>query len=142
MENFTPISSILGGMLIGISIAILLFFNGRMAGISSIMNGLLNSPKNEMFWRLTFLIGLILGAFIFQALTEKTITPSHPHSLWLMSIGGFLVGIGTRLGSGCTSGHGICGIANLSKRSIYATLTFMSAGVITVYFIKHIQGLA
>jgi uncharacterized membrane protein YedE/YeeE len=142
VENFTPISSLLGGILIGISIIILLLFNGRMAGISGIMNGLFNSPKNEAIWRLTFLLGLILGAFLFQTFTQKIVIPSHPHSLWLMSIGGFLVGIGTRLGSGCTSGHGICGIANLSKRSIYATLIFMSAGIITVYFVKHIQGLA
>ncbi len=141
MENFTPVSSLLGGALIGLSITILLLFNGRIAGISGIMNGLFLSPKNEAMWRLAFLVGLALGAFIFQLFSTESLLPKNPSPLWLIAIGGFLVGIGTRLGSGCTSGHGICGIANLSKRSIFATLTFMSSGIITVYIVKHIIGL-
>lgn len=142
MENFTPISALLGGALIGLSITLLLLFNGRMAGISGIMNGLFNSPKEESRWRFTFLSGLVLGAVIFQYISPDLFSPRQDYPLWLVAIGGFLVGIGTRLGSGCTSGHGICGIANLSRRSIFATLTFMGAGMLTVYFIKHILELA
>lgn len=138
MENFTPLSALLGGALIGISITLLLLFNGRMAGVSGIMNGLFNSPKNERIWRLIFLIGLILGALIFHFFSPDFFIPRQGYPLWLVALGGFLVGIGTRLGSGCTSGHGICGIANLSKRSIFATLTFMATGMLTVYIIKHI----
>ena len=138
MENFSPISSLLGGALIGISITLLLLFNGRIAGISGIMNGLFTSPKSEVIWRFIFLFGLVIGAAIFQLISSEPILPRQGFPLWLIVIGGFLVGVGTRLGSGCTSGHGICGIANLSKRSIFATLTFMGAGVITVYIIKHL----
>ncbi len=139
MENFNLISALFGGALIGLSITLLLLFNGRMAGISGIMNGVFNSPKNERTWRLVFLSGLVIGAIVFHAFSPDTFAPRQGYPLWLIAVGGFLVGIGTRLGSGCTSGHGICGIANGSKRSILATLTFMGSGVITVYFIKHIM---
>ena len=138
MENFTPYSAMLGGAIIGLSATLLLLFNGRIAGISSIMNGVFNSPKNEMSWRSAFLVGLIVGALLFQFIAPDFIAPRQGYPLWLVAVGGFLVGIGTRLGSGCTSGHGICGIANLSLRSIYATLTFMVSGFITVYLLKHI----
>ena len=138
MENFSPYSALAGGALIGISITILLLFNGRMAGISGIMNGLFNSPTQERNWRMVFLIGLILGAVCFQIINPDAFPPRQGYPLWLIAGGGFLVGIGTRLGSGCTSGHGICGIANLSRRSIFATLTFMTSGMVTVYIIKHL----
>ena len=139
MENFNLISALFGGALIGLSVTLLLLFNGRMAGISGIMNGVFNSPKNERTWRLVFLSGLVIGAIVFHAFSPDTFVPRQGYPFWLIAVGGFLVGIGTRLGSGCTSGHGICGIANGSKRSILATLTFMGSGVITVYFIKHIM---
>ncbi|MCK5478382.1 MAG: YeeE/YedE family protein [Methylococcales bacterium] len=142
MENFTPISALLGGALIGISITVLLLFNGRIAGISGLMNGLFNSPKNESRWRLAFLSGLIVGAVIFQFISPDLFAPRQGYPLWLVAVGGFFVGIGTRLGSGCTSGHGICGIANLSRRSIFATLTFMGTGMFTVYIVKHLLELA
>jgi len=116
LENFTPISALLGGALIGLSVSLLLLLNGRMAGISGIMNGLFSSPKKEELWRGLFLIGLIIGA------------------------GGFFVGMGTRMGSGCTSGHGICGIANFSRRSIVATITFMLSGMFTVFIVKYVIG--
>ena len=132
----------LGGAIIGLSATLLLLFNGRIAGISSIMNGVFNSPKNEMSWRSAFLVGLIVGALLFQFIAPDFIAPRQGYPLWLVAVGGFLVGIGTRLGSGCTSGHGICGIANLSLRSIYATLTFMVSGFITVYLLKHIVEIA
>jgi len=138
VEDLTPLSAMLGGALIGLSVTILLLFNGRMAGISGIMNGLFNSPRDEVIWRFTFLCGLIIGAFIFQLISPDFFVPRQGFPLWLVAIGGFLVGIGTRLGNGCTSGHGICGIANMSKRSIFSTLTFMTAGMLTVYLIKHL----
>ena len=138
MENFSPFSALTGGALIGASITLLLLFNGRMAGISGIMNGLFYSPRNERAWRLSFLGGLILGSLFFHFLFPGFFIPRPGYPLWLVVLGGFLVGFGTRLGSGCTSGHGICGIANLSGRSIFATITFMATGIFTVYIMKHI----
>lgn len=138
VENFTPLSALIGGALIGASITLLLLFNGRMAGISGIMNGLFNSPRDERIWRSSFLGGLILGALIFHFLFPDFYMPRQDYPLWLVAIGGFFVGFGTRLGSGCTSGHGICGIANLSSRSLLATITFMATGILTVFIMKHI----
>jgi len=141
LENFTPITALLGGALIGLSASLLLLLNGRMAGISGIMNGLFSSPIKEEVWRGLFLFGLILGAFIFQSFSESGIPLRQNYPLWAIIIGGFLVGFGTRMGSGCTSGHGICGISNFSIRSITATMTFMASGMITVYLLKHVTGL-
>ncbi|MBE0468817.1 MAG: YeeE/YedE family protein [Methyloprofundus sp.] len=140
MENFTPISALLGGALIGISVSLLLLLNGRMAGISGIMNGVFSAPKKEEIWRALFLVGLIIGAALFQFLTQGSLTVRENYPLWLILVGGFLVGFGTRLGSGCTSGHGICGIANFSMRSISATLIFMASGMLTVFVLKHLVG--
>ncbi|WP_428355225.1 YeeE/YedE family protein [Methyloprofundus sp.] len=142
MENFTPISALAGGALIGLSVSLLLLFNGRIAGISGIMNGLFIAPKKEEIWRGLFLVGLILGAFIFQFFTDGSVQLRQGYPLVLLIIGGFLVGFGTRMGSGCTSGHGICGIANFSIRSIMATVTFMLSGMLTVFIIKHLLGAA
>lgn len=140
MENFTPVSALLGGALIGLSVSLLLLLNGRMAGISGIMNGLFSAPKKEEIWRGLFLLGLILGALIFQFITDDSLTVRGGYPVWLIAIGGFLVGFGTRMGSGCTSGHGICGMANFSIRSIAATLTFMLSGMVTVFMLKHLLG--
>ncbi len=142
MENFTPYSALLGGSLIGLSAAMLLLFNGRVAGISSIMNGVFKSPRHEMTWRTAFLAGLVLSALLFHSLAPDFISPRQGYPLWLVALGGFLVGVGTRLGSGCTSGHGICGIANWSLRSIVATLTFMATGFATVFLIRHVFDLS
>ncbi len=139
MENFTPVSATAGGILIGLSVLLLLFLNGRMAGISGIMNGLLNFNKPDFLWRVLFLIGLIAGAWIFEGLSGQSYSVRTNYPTALIIIGGFLVGFGTRLGSGCTSGHGICGLANLSIRSIVATLVFMLTGMVTVFILK--QGL-
>ena len=138
MQNFTPVSALLGGALIGISALILFWFNGRIAGISSIMSGLLTTNGFNRHWRLAFLSGLLLGAAIWQGLYPEYINLRQDYPLALIMIGGFLVGMGTRIGSGCTSGHGICGIALLSRRSIFATLTFMSSGLLTVFLLRHI----
>lgn len=140
LENFTPVSALAGGALIGLSVSLLLLFNGRMAGISGIMNGLFIAPKKEEVWRGLFLIGLILGAFIFQLLTNNSLQLRHGYPILLIILGGFLVGFGTRMGNGCTSGHGICGIATFSIRSITATITFMLSGMITVFILKHLLG--
>ena len=137
MQNFTPVSALLGGALIGISTLILFWFIGRIAGISSMMSGLLTASGKNKQWRLAFLSGLLIGAAIWQWFYPESISLRHDYPLSLILGGGFLVGFGTRLGSGCTSGHGICGMALLSRRSIFATLTFMSSGLLTVYLIRH-----
>ena len=130
----------LGGALIGLSVTLLLLFNGRMAGVSGIMNGLFQAPKDERIWRSTFLLGLIIGAIIFQAVLPDFFTPRQGYPIWLVAVGGFFVGVGTRLGNGCTSGHGICGIASFSVRSISATVTFMLSGMVTVFVLKYLLG--
>lgn len=138
MQNFTPVSALLGGALIGLSAFILLWFNGRIAGISSIMSGLFTASGPNRHWRISFLAGLMLGASVWQAFATEGVAARQNYPLLLLITGGFLVGFGTRIGSGCTSGHGICGIALLSPRSIAATLTFMASGIVTVYLIRHV----
>lgn len=142
MQNFTPFSALLGGALIGISAFLLFWFNGRIAGISSIMSGLFTTSGPNRHWRLSFLLGLMLGAGLWQLLTADTFSLRQDYPPALIILGGFLVGFGTRLGSGCTSGHGICGIALLSPRSIVATLIFMASGLLTVYLIRHVFQIA
>ena len=142
MENFTPLSATAGGALIGVSVTLLLLFNGRIGGISGIMNGALFAPKGDRSWRLIFLCGLILGAVIFRLCLPDFNSPRQNYPLWLLGLGGFLIGFGTRMSGGCTSGHGICGLATLSVRSLIATLTFMAAGMATVYIIRHALELA
>ncbi|KAB0628949.1 YeeE/YedE family protein [Acinetobacter gandensis] len=130
----------LGGALLGLAVVGYLYVHGRIAGISGLIAQVLNPAtifKTPAVW---FLSGLILVPFIYKQLTTPTIQlDANP---WMMIVAGLLVGFGTRLGSGCTSGHGICGISRLSKRSIVATLTFMLAGVVTVYMIRHVIGVA
>ena len=130
--NFTPLSALTGGLLIGLSVALFFILNGRMIGISGIASSLLtsNDKKIENF---LFLIGLIIGPVIYNLFSGKEINISISNSLILLIIAGFLVGFGTRLGNGCTSGHGISGISRFSLRSIIATLTFMIVGIITVF---------
>jgi uncharacterized protein len=142
MENFTPISALIGGALIGLSATLLLLFNGRVAGISGIFNGLINPTQKDKTWRGLFLAGLILGAGAY-IWTQPGVTPvplALPTGLLLLA--GFLVGFGTRMGSGCTSGHGVCGLGRFSLRSLAATLTFMATGVISVYVVRHLLGIA
>ncbi len=134
MENFTPISAIIGGFLIGISSITILFFNGRLAAISGIIAGI-KFTKTEFQWRILFLLGLIIGANIYGYFTDKEYIISD--NILIMAIGGFLTGIGTYIGSGCTSGHGVSGIARLSVRSITATIIFLSVAMLVV-FLKNI----
>ncbi len=137
MNNFTPISATLGGMMIGLAAAMFLIFNGRIAGVSGIAGGLLKSGKGERSWRIAFVAGLIAGPLLVQLLTGEQPAITIDSNLALLIAGGLLVGFGTSLGSGCTSGHGVCGISRLSPRSIIATLLFMLAGFVTVYVIRH-----
>ena len=138
MENFTPVSGLIGGLLIGAAAALLLLANGRIAGISGIMGGALNPKKDETVWRLAFFVGLIAAPVLYALVTTVEITVAAP--LPLLIVAGLLVGFGTRLGSGCTSGHGVCGISRLSWRSVIATLTFMGAGIATVFVTHHLAG--
>ena len=138
--HFTPISALTGGMLIGLSATLLLLFSGRIAGISGIAGGLLQRYKaGDFAWRAAFVLGLILAPVLYQAFSE--LPESRIDSDWTtLVVAGLLVGFGSRLGSGCTSGHGVCGISRRSPRSIAATLTFMGTGFITVYVVRHLLG--
>ena len=129
--NFTPVSALIGGLLIGLSIALFFILNGRMIGISGMASNFLVS-KNNRVDNFLFLVGLILGPLIYSYTTGKEINISISSSLILLIIGGAFVGFGTRLSSGCTSGHGISGISRFSLRSIIATITFMVVGILTV----------
>ena len=129
--NFTPISALTGGLLIGLSVALFFILNGRMIGISGIASNFLVS-KNNRIENFLFLVGLILGPLIYNLILGKEINISISSSLILLIIGGTLVGFGTRLSGGCTSGHGISGISRFSLRSIIATITFMIVGILTV----------
>ncbi len=120
-----------GGALIGISSVLLLWLNGRIAGISGIMNGMFTRHRSEAGWRFTFVVGLIAGAFVYHYATGEALIERNDYPLWMTISGGLLVGFGTRMGSGCTSGHGICGIGRLSIRSIVATALFVLVGIIT-----------
>ncbi len=143
MENFTPISALIGGGLIGLASGLYFLLNGRIAGISGILGGLLSPGKERssvLFERLAFIIGLVAGPLIMINATgikaQSVVTSSFP----VIIIAGLLVGFGTTIGSGCTSGHGICGLSRLSLRSLVATLSFMAAGFVTVYVTRHMTG--
>lgn len=140
MENFTPFSALIGGALIGAAASALLLLNGRMAGISGIAGGLLSATLGDRAWRLLFLIGLVLGVLAYRLGTGWQGGIALDASLPTLVIGGVLVGLGTRVGGGCTSGHGICGISRLSGRSIAATGTFMVTAGITVFIVRHVVG--
>lgn len=137
MNVLNLISPLIGGILIGLAAAVLILFNGRVAGISGIVRGIFFGEKNEKRWRFVFLIGLLLSPF-FYSLFAPLPPLEISNNFTKIAIAGLLVGFGTRLGSGCTSGHGVCGIARLSKRSIVATLVFMAAAIVTVYLTKHV----
>ena len=136
--NFTPIPALIGGALIGLAAALLLLLKGRVAGISGIVGGLLKPIKNDMAWRLAFIVGLVLGGFVYQWAGGSIAHIQAVADTPMLIVGGLIVGIGTTLGSGCTSGHGVCGIARLSPRSIIATITFMASGIATVTIIRHV----
>lgn len=134
--NFTPWASLAGGLLIGLATAIFILFNGRVAGISGILGGLLRPARGDIAWRVAFISGLVLAPVAYGLFVELPPMEINAGSATLV-IAGLLVGFGTRYGSGCTSGHGVCGISRLSPRSIVATLAFMLAGFLTVFVMRH-----
>ncbi len=139
MEDFTPVSGLIGGLLIGLAAALLLLSNGRISGISGIVGGLLvPRSRDDVAWRAVFVLGLILGALAYMLATGGAIPVRMQASLPVLVVAGLLVGFGTRLGSGCTSGHGLCGIARLSKRSIVATSVFFGVAILTVFLTHHV----
>lgn len=134
--HFTPWISLVGGLLIGVSATLFLFFNGRIVGISGIVGGLFRPSNGDIGWRLAFIAGMVCAPFVYGLafpLPVVRVDTSTP----VLIIAGLLVGIGTRYGSGCTSGHGICGLSRRSPRSMVATLAFMFAGFVTVYLVRH-----
>ena len=137
--HFTPWASLAGGILIGLATALLLLANGRVAGISGILGGLLRPTRGDIAWRVTFILGLFVAPLAW--LTMGAMPPAQiDHSPALLAAAGLLVGVGTRFGSGCTSGHGVCGIARLSPRSLTATGCFMAAAAVTVFVMRHVLG--
>ena len=138
--SFTPIPSLLGGMILGLAAALYVFLHGRILGISGIVAGLLHPKMTDSAWRLSLVLGLISAPFL-AALFFGIIPIVEIDSSWLaIVIAGLLVGFGAQYGSGCTSGHGICGLSRLSPRSLVATLAFMSAGFTMVFIIRHLIG--
>ena len=136
---FTPYASLAGGVLIGVAAAMFVLLNGRIAGISGILGGLLQPTQGDISWRVAFVLGLVASPLVY-ALFAVVPTPRIDASWAALVLAGLLVGIGTRYGSGCTSGHGVCGLSRLSPLSLAATATFMGAGFVTVFVIRHVSG--
>ena len=141
MNDFTPYSALAGGVLIGLGASWLLISTGRIAGISGITGNLLLGARADRGWRAAFVLGLLLAGVAFALAAPSAIEPS-PRSLAVVAVAGLLVGLGTRLGSGCTSGHGVCGVSRLSPRSLVATLTFMASGALTIVLLRWLGGAA
>ena len=139
-NHFTPLAALAGGMLIGIAAAMFVLLNGRIAGISGVLGGLLRPVKGDSAWRIAFVLGLV-GAPLVYVLLEALPRPQIDAGYGALVLAGLLVGIGTRYGSGCTSGHGVCGLSRLSPRSIVATAAFMGAGFATVFVTRHLLGI-
>jgi len=140
MVNFTPISAAIGGLLIGLAATLLMLLNGRVAGISGILAGCLDLAGSDRSWGAAFIAGLILAPLTASLVGYPIPSPEMPESWIVVVVAGLLVGFGTRLGGGCTSGHGVCGIARLSKRSIAATAIFMTAAIVVVALTRHVLG--
>jgi uncharacterized membrane protein YedE/YeeE len=140
MENFTPLASTAGGALIGLAAALLLLTLGRIAGISGIFGEVIASRPGEGLWRLAFVLGLVAGGLAASLALPGAFAIEVERPLGVVALAGLLVGVGTRLGGGCTSGHGVCGLSRLSPRSLVATLTFMTTGGLTVFVVRHLLG--
>ncbi|MDP9656075.1 UNVERIFIED_ORG: putative membrane protein YedE/YeeE [Pseudomonas putida] len=139
LNHFTPLSALIGGLLIGTAATLFVLFNGRIAGISGIVGGLLRPLAGDVAWRIAFVLGLLMAPLLYRLnapLPTLQIDAGYP----LLIVAGMLVGIGTRYGAGCTSGHGVCGLSRLSPRSGVATAVFMSAGFVTVFVVRHLLG--
>ena len=139
-SHFTPWASLIGGLLLGVASAVFILINGRILGISGILGGLLPPKVGDIGWRVAFLLGMLAAPTVFMALAPSGLAsePRIDAGFWTVIAAGLLVGIGTRYASGCTSGHGVCGLSRLSPRSLVATLSFMGAGLFIVYIVRHI----
>jgi uncharacterized membrane protein YedE/YeeE len=138
--HFTPWSSLSGGILLGVASALFILINGRILGISGILGGLLPPKLGDTSWRIAFLLGMFAAPTVFHAVVpaEYINAPRIEATEWMIVVAGLLVGVGTRYASGCTSGHGVCGLSRLSPRSLIATASFMGAGFITVFVVRHL----
>jgi uncharacterized membrane protein YedE/YeeE len=139
MHHFTPLSGLIGGALIGLASALLMLSVGRLAGVSGILGGLLTTASDRA-WRIAFLVGLMAAALIGPLLGTPAAAHLSSSNLVLYAVAGLLVGFGSRMGNGCTSGHGVCGFARVSTRSIVATLVFMGTAFVTVALVRHLIG--
>ena len=139
--HFTPFASLTGGIILGIASAIFILVNGRILGISGILGGLMPPKLGDTFWRISFLLGLLVAPTLFHFVVpaQYITAPRIDATDMMVVIAGLLVGIGTRYASGCTSGHGVCGLSRLSPRSLVATISFMSAGFVMVYVMRHLS---
>jgi uncharacterized membrane protein YedE/YeeE len=140
MTDFTPIASTLGGLLIGVSALMILALNGRIAGVSGIVGGLFGPQSSERPWRFLFVTGLLVGGLSLQLSAPGVFGSGSPAATPVLVFAGILVGVGSRLGGGCTSGHGVCGLSRLSARSLVATVIFMAAAGATVFTTRHLLG--
>lgn len=136
------IFALAGGAMIGTAAGLLLLLNGRIAGISGIVNGAMEQRGQERSWRVLFVAGIVAGAFVYAALFPDDFVIRTNLSWTTLAVAGFLVGIGTRMGGGCTSGHGVCGVARFSRRSIIATVTFIMSGFASTFIVRHLIGIA
>jgi uncharacterized membrane protein YedE/YeeE len=137
--DFTPIASTVGGVIMGLAAVLMLVGNGRIAGVSGILGGLVDGNEGRG-WRGSFIVGMLVGAAGLLLVWPQSLPGSAVESLPMLAVAGLLVGFGTRMGNGCTTGHGICGLSRFSTRSLLATLTFMGTGIATVSIIRHVFG--
>ena len=138
-SQFTPGAALAGGLLIGLAAALFVLLNGRIAGISGVLGGLLRPQRRDIAWRVAFIGGLIAAPSLYRLFAALPVPQIEAGTGWLVAAG-LLVGMGTRYGAGCTSGHGVCGLSRLSPRSVVATLAFMGAGFATVFVVRHLLG--
>jgi uncharacterized membrane protein YedE/YeeE len=138
--NFTPWASLAGGVMLGLASALFILLNGRILGISGIVGGLLRPQSGDAGWRIAFLLGLFAAPWLWQAVAPTALlsAPRIDANMGLVVLAGLMVGVGTRYSAGCTSGHGVCGLSRLSPRSLVATLSFMGAGFLSVFVLRHV----
>ena len=137
-NHFTPWASLAGGIFLGLASALFILLNGRILGISGIVGGLLRPKAGETGWRIAFVLGMLVAPALYWLLTGTAVPATIDAGWGTIVLAGLLVGVGTRYGAGCTSGHGVCGLARLSPRSLVATLAFMAAGFVTVFVLRHL----
>jgi uncharacterized membrane protein YedE/YeeE len=142
MTEFTPLHALTGGLLIGSAATLLLWLNGRIAGVTGMITGLLVKPSASQLWRLLFLVGLVLGTAVYGLFAAQPTPVRQGFPVWLLIVAGLLTGYGTAQANGCTSGHGVCGLARFSLRSLVATATFLGVAIVTTYLARHVLGLA